>query len=69
MVSSTGWTWDHCEDELTWFRITALYEEWQSRPPVHESVAAYLGIKPKNKEYGNLGELLSRFPTGEIKFE
>lgn len=71
VVISTGWTWDYCEDELTWPRIEALYDEWADHPPVHEMVAVYLGYKPqskKTKKYGDLAELIGMFPTGRIAF-
>lgn len=64
MVAATGWTWDYCEDTLTLARITQLFEEWQSFPPVHEAVARFLGYKKKS--YGDLTELMGMFPTGTI---
>jgi len=71
IATVTGWTWETCEDELTWPRIEALYEEWADHPPVHETVAAYLGYKPKSKkskQYGDLSELIGMFPTGRVAF-
>lgn len=41
-----GWTWEQAEG-LTLPRYEALCRYWESHPPVHLMVAAYLGIKPK----------------------
>jgi hypothetical protein len=42
-----------------------MVEHWRDFPPVHVSVALYLGLggrsKPKKKPDGNLGELISMF--------
>ena len=67
MVTNTAYKW-HEVDDLTFQAYQALCDYWQGFPPVNESVAAYLGIKPKGKaKTDNLGELLDMFPTGEIK--
>ena len=43
---ATGWTWDYVGEYLTLPRLLALCERWKMVPPVDESVAIYLGIKP-----------------------
>lgn len=49
VASATGWTWEYIGQALTLPRLYALWEYWQGSPPVAESVAAYLGVKPERK--------------------
>lgn len=45
----TGWTWEYIDDCMDIPRLDALNSAWSQYPPVHVSVAAYLGIgKQKN---------------------
>ena len=66
-MTVTGRPWDELEDTLTWPRIQALCRYWNDHPPVHELVAAAIGVKPSNKEKASLGELISMFEGGVIK--
>ena len=44
-----GWTWEYIGECMTLPRLAAMSEHWKQYPPVHKSVAAYLGIKPAPK--------------------
>ena len=66
-MTVTGRPWDELEDTLTWPRINALCRYWQDHPPVHELVAAYMGVKPENKEQNSLAELIEMAEGGIIK--
>lgn len=46
VVTATGWRWSEV-DEMTLDQVDSLYAYWRSSPPVHELVAAYMGIKPE----------------------
>lgn len=46
LCSATGWTWEYVGQCVTLPRLHAFLEYWRSVPPVAESVAAYLGVKP-----------------------
>ncbi len=43
---ATGWTWEYIGQCLTLPRLNAMYEYWKMFPPLHESVAGALGIRP-----------------------
>lgn len=45
-MTSTGWTWDDCLDQLTISRLAALYKSWRMHPPAHKLIAAYIEYKP-----------------------
>jgi hypothetical protein len=66
-MTVTGRPWDELEETLTWPRIQALSSYWNDHPPVHELVAAMLGVNPGNKEKASLGELISMFEGGVVK--
>lgn len=44
-MTSTGWTWNDCLDQLTTSRIKALHKAWLAAPPVHRLFAAFVGYK------------------------
>lgn len=46
----TGWTWDYVEDTLTMDRLKALQAYWADCPPIQAMIAAYFGIKPKERK-------------------
>ena len=46
------------EDTLTMQRLKALHAEWNINPPLALMVAAYFGIKPR--ERGNTEELIEK---------
>jgi capsule polysaccharide modification protein KpsS len=50
LSACTGWTPKQIDEETTLNDIVALNKYYESHPPVHTMVAAYLGIKPKEKE-------------------
>lgn len=50
VITATGWTWDYIDEYLTLPRLNALGKHWQDFPPVNETVAAFVGIKPEKKE-------------------
>ena len=37
---------------MTLDQVDSLYAYWRSSPPVHELVAAYMGVKPEEQEAG-----------------
>ncbi|RYF34094.1 MAG: hypothetical protein EOO21_05150 [Comamonadaceae bacterium] len=39
-----GWTFQHIDRNVTLHDLAALNEYWRGSPPVHVSVAGYLGI-------------------------
>jgi hypothetical protein len=43
---SCGMTWEAAEHDMDIPRLEALGRYWQHSPPVHLSVARYLGYKP-----------------------
>ncbi len=45
VACATGWTWEYIGQCMTLPRLYAMQDYWKGAPPVHESVAAYLGIK------------------------
>lgn len=47
--------------------LDALNRAWADCPPLRRMVAAYLGIKPKDKPSKNYHELLAMFPGGAIR--
>ena len=63
-------TWDEVQDQLDIPSLMALSSYWESFPPVHVLVAAYLGIEPKRKktngvranDEATLAELMAAFP-------
>jgi len=44
-----------------------LFEAWEDCPPLRRMIAAFMGIKPKEKPSKNFAELLAMFPGGIIK--
>lgn len=62
IIACTGWTWDYIGEHMTLDRLGALTKYWNSHPPMHLMVAAYLGIKPtrggRGQDKGDLGELI-----------
>lgn len=44
LITCTGWTWEYIDDFMTVPRLKSLNLYWKIRPPVHVSVAGYLGI-------------------------
>jgi len=50
VIAVTGWTWDYIAEHVDLPRLEALNRYWTQLPPLHLMVAAYLGIKPKEKE-------------------
>lgn len=42
---ATGWTYEYIDEFVTLPRLNALDAHWAKHPPVHMSVAAFLGIK------------------------
>lgn len=42
-MTSTGWTWETCLDQLTTSRMTALRKQWIKYPPTHKLLAAFAG--------------------------
>jgi len=43
---SCHWTFEYIDEQMTLPRLAALSAYWQHSPPVHISIASYLGIKP-----------------------
>jgi hypothetical protein len=66
-MTVTGRPWDELEDTLTWPRIDSLYRYWEDRPPVHELAAAFMGIKPKEKQANGIEEIMALFEGGVLK--
>lgn len=48
-MAVTGMSWDAVLDEFDLIRLKAVNDYWDAHPPTHILIAAYLGIKPKNK--------------------
>lgn len=48
MCQSLGWTWEEARSELDIPRLIDLNKYWAASPPVHQSVAAYMGIGDKS---------------------
>jgi hypothetical protein len=44
VCTATGWRWNECEEDLDLPRLRWFRKTWKKHPPVHQSVAAYLGI-------------------------
>lgn len=42
---ATGWTYEYIDEFVTLPRLAALSAHWAQYPPVHISVAAFVGIK------------------------
>ncbi len=55
----TGWSWDTVVNELDLPRLQALNSYWDSHPPVHILVAAYMGIKPKQSSTTSFNQPIS----------
>lgn len=53
VVACTGWTWDTVLTELDLPRLNALNLYWDSHPPTHILIAAYMGVKPKQAAVSN----------------
>jgi hypothetical protein len=49
LITVTGWTWEYINEYMTLPRLYAMDSYWESRPPTHMMVAAYLGIKKQPK--------------------
>jgi hypothetical protein len=47
IIGATGWTWEYVAEYMTLPRLYALSSYWRTCPPVQESVAALLGVKPE----------------------
>jgi len=47
--------------------LEALGREWTDCPPLDVMVAAYLGIKPKEKASKDFAGLVAMFPGGVIR--
>jgi hypothetical protein len=62
----TGWTWDYCEDALTWPRIEAMYEQWRKHPPMSVLYGALHGYKPRACGTDAVAELMRMFPSGKL---
>ena len=62
-----GWTWDYCEDALTWPRIEAMYEQWRKHPPAAVLAAGRWGYKPRPRDEEALEQLLAIFPDGNLR--
>lgn len=66
-MTVTGRPWDELEDTLTWPRLAALGRYWADHPPVHELVAALMGVKPADQPTNNYAEFLAMFDNGVMK--
>lgn len=62
-MTALGWTWEYIDDCLTLPRLSALERHWRTAPPVHESVAAFLGITNRAAVSGTDG---ATGPTGDV---
>ncbi|MBH0619274.1 hypothetical protein I3A86_24530 [Salmonella enterica] len=58
--------------------VRRLYRYWSAHPPVHELVAAFMGVKqqaqlpppaasPTADDPSGIGALILRFPDGQVK--
>jgi hypothetical protein len=54
VCNNTQWTWDYVENHMDFPRLRWMALDWRKRPPVHVSVAAYLGIGRKNAGAGEI---------------
>ena len=66
-MTSTGWTWDQCLDQLTLPRLAALQAEWRRCPPVHRLLAAFVGYEapaPAERSQYMSPEMIDRIIQG-----
>jgi hypothetical protein len=51
VITVTGWTWEHIDNLMTLPRLNTLLKYWHLHPPVHLTMAAYVGYEaPKDLE-------------------
>lgn len=65
VCACTGWTWDYVLEHVDIPRLEALSNYWSDHPPLQWMVAAYFGIKPKNKTNNedDIAQLMAMFPV------
>ena len=61
------WTRDQVLDQVDILFLEDLHRAWADAPPLRKMVAAYFGLKPKQKASRNYRELLAMFPSGAIR--
>lgn len=49
LITVTGWTYEYIDEWVTLPRLNALKRHWLNSPPVHITVARFVGIKPVSK--------------------
>jgi len=43
-----GWTWEYIEDNVDLIRLKAINDYQRENPPIHQLVAAYMGVGESN---------------------
>jgi hypothetical protein len=61
LSASLGWTWEYIDSEMTLPRLYSLNKYWERHPPTHILLAAFMGVKPKEKKELSLDELIAEF--------
>ncbi len=64
LATALGYTWEYIDEHMTFPRFDELTTYWAKHPPVHISVAAYLGwgsAKAAEKPQ-DISELMHDFP-------
>ena len=71
MITALGWR-PRDVGETEWFDVVNLTKYWSDHPPVHELVAAYMGVKPSARapagthDPSGIGSLVAMFPDGNV---
>jgi hypothetical protein len=69
LSACTGWTPKQIDEETTLNDIIALNKYYEDHPPTHTMIAAYLGIKPKDKEVKTLEDFIGDFLSAGGKID
>ena len=49
LITGTGWTVPEL-DATPWPDVMDLIDYWADHPPVHQLLAGFMGVKPKNRK-------------------
>jgi hypothetical protein len=66
LITVTGWTWDYIDEHMDFPRLEAMNRYWQKSPPVHLSMAAYVGWGGEKADAGDPVSLMETLPVMEF---
>jgi hypothetical protein len=65
MAMTFGWTFEHIDEFVTLPQLKEMSRFWKKNPPIHQMIAAYLGI---GKNLSVAGDVVSADEAGGAFF-